>query len=178
MHQTTTSIDAYPFAMVRTSTGFAGSALQFPSIATAPTRSTLDVLMQQQTALFLLEHRRSGTPPPRPFDRSEIDLADWTDAGETPEVVYVAPADVSEVSVTIERAIRAQGMTYAALARRMAVPRSVVTRLTDPFYFGHTTRTLRKVAEALGLALRVDFVAGLADDRSSSPVREPSSSHA
>ena len=60
----------------------------------------------------------------------------------------------------------------------MAVPRSVVTRVTDPFYFGHTTRTLRKVAEALGLALRVDFVAGLADDRSSSPVREPSSSHA
>jgi hypothetical protein len=178
VHQTTTSIDAYPFAMVRTSTGFSGSALQFPSIATAPTRSTLDVLMQQQTALFLLEHRWSGTPPPRPVDRSEIDLSDWTDAGEEPEVAYVAPADVSEVSVTIERAIRDEGMTYAALARRMAVPRSVVTRLTDPFYFGHTTRTLRRVADALGLTLRVDFVAGLADDRSSSPVREPSSSHA
>ena len=47
----------------------------------------------------------------------------------------------------------ANGVAYAELARRTGVPRSVVTRPTDPFSFGHATRTLRNVARALGRAL-------------------------
>jgi hypothetical protein len=39
----------------------------------------------------------------------------------------------------------------------MNAPRSVVTRITNPFYFGHTSRTLRSVAEALGREVHVSL---------------------
>lgn len=149
---------AYPFVVAATGTGFAASALQFPSLATAATRAELDRLMREQVALHLLGHRLDGTSPSPPKGEGELDLADWAGTEARPEVVYAAPAAVNEVSVAIEVALREQGVTYAELARRMGVPRSVVTRLTDPFYFGHTTRTLRNVARALGRALRVAFV--------------------
>lgn len=149
---------AYPFVVAATETGFAASALQFPSMATAATRAELDRLMSEQVALHLLGHRLDGTSPMAPKGEGELDLADWAGVEERPEVVYAVPAAVNEVSVAIEVALREQGVTYAELARRMGVPRSVVTRLTDPIYFGHTTRTLRNVAGAMGRTLRVAFV--------------------
>ncbi|MFN2323799.1 MAG: hypothetical protein ABR510_12680 [Trueperaceae bacterium] len=39
----------------------------------------------------------------------------------------------------------------------MGVARSVVSRLSDPLYFGHTTRTLRGVAAALNRRLSIDL---------------------
>ncbi len=57
---------AYPFAVVATATGFAASALQFPSVAKAATRTELDRLMCEQSALYLLEHRLNRTSPERP----------------------------------------------------------------------------------------------------------------
>lgn len=47
--------------------------------------------------------------------------------------------------------------THDDLARRMAAPPSVVTRITNPFYFCHTGRTLRSVAEALGREVHVSL---------------------
>lgn len=89
--------------------------------------------------------------------RNGLDLSDYHDEGEDPEIVYVEPAPVSVVSVAIERALREAGLSYAELARRMSVPRSVVTRITNPFYFGHTTRTLRSAAQALGREVHVSL---------------------
>jgi hypothetical protein len=149
---------AYPFAVVATETGVAGSALRFPSLATARDRGELDRLMREQVALYLVEQRLAGAPPNPPREVRADDLADWIDAGDRPEVVYVPPADVNEVSVAIEAAVREEGLAHAELARRMGVPRSVVSRLTDPLYFGHTTRTLRRVASALDRNLHVSFV--------------------
>lgn len=157
MTETPAAGKAYPFAVVATATGFAASALQFPAMATAPTRTQLDRLMREQSALYLLEHRLNRTSPERPRAEGDVDLSDWVDADPPPTVVFAAPAAVNEVSIAIELAVRDEGLTYAELARCMALPRSVVTRLTDPFYFGHTTATLRKVAHALGRALHVSF---------------------
>ena len=146
---------AYPFAVIQTPTGFAASALQFPSLATAATRAELDHLMREQVALYLLECRLESAVPSPPCAEEDLDLSDWSESGGEPDVVYVEPAAVNEASVAIERALREEGVAYAELARRMDAPASVVTRLTDPFYFGHTTRSLRKVAHALGRRLDV-----------------------
>ncbi|MDZ7802321.1 MAG: helix-turn-helix transcriptional regulator [Trueperaceae bacterium] len=113
--------------------------------------------MQQQTAAYLVECQLDEQSPQPPLSRDEVDLGDYHEEGEDPEVVFVPPAPVSGVSVAIERALREEGVTYAALARRMGVPRSVVTRITNPFYFAHATRTLRAVARALGREMRVTF---------------------
>lgn len=45
----------------------------------------------------------------------------------------------------------------------MDVPRSVVIRIINPFYFGRTSRTLRSVALALGREVHLSL------DRPSSP---------
>lgn len=68
------------------------------------------------------------------------------------------PAPLSAFAVAIESALREEGISQAELARRMSVPPSVVSRITGPLYFGHTSRTLRGVAEALGRELQVSLV--------------------
>lgn len=151
------STQAYPFAIVRTETGFSAGGLQFPSLATAETRAQLLELLREQVALHLLECGFEGRTPGAPKPGSELDLSDYHEEGDDPEVVYVDPAPVSVVSTAIERARREEGVSYAELARRMEVPRSVVTRITNPFYFGHTTRTLRSVAQALGREVHVSL---------------------
>lgn len=57
------------------------------------------------------------------------------------------------------------------LARRMDAPRSVITRITNPFYFGHTSRTLRSVAAALDrqVHLSIDKPNGRGDRRTETP---------
>jgi len=51
---------AYPFVVVETESGFSGSALRFPSLATARERGELDRLMREQVALYLVEQRLAG----------------------------------------------------------------------------------------------------------------------
>ena len=69
----------------------------------------------------------------------------------------IRPSPVNPVSLAIEKALRRKGLKRKDLAERMGVPPSVVTRILDPLYFGHTLSTLRRVAEALESQLVVGF---------------------
>lgn len=150
MTRTTEKHRGYPFAVVKTDTGLAAGGLQFPSMATAATMEELEPLLAEQAALYLLECKLEGCIPEPPEAEEQLDLRDYLEEGAEPEIIYVEPAPMSVVSIAIETARREEGISYAELARRMDVPRSVVTRITNPFYFGHTSRTLRSVADALG----------------------------
>lgn len=150
-----TAPDAYPFALVRTETGFSAGGLQFAAAATAPTRAALQERLAQAVALHVAEARVSGAALEPPRDPAGLDLSDYAAEGLQPEVVYVRPAPISDASVAISRALRDDGISAAELARRLGVARSVVSRLTDPLYFGHTTRTLRGVAAALDRTLTI-----------------------
>ena len=150
-----TAPDAYPFAVLPTSTGFSAGGLQFPAAATAPTRAALLERLAQVVALHAAEALVSGATREPPHDPAALDLGDYTAEGLHPEVVYVRPAPVSDASIAIARALRDDGVSAAELARRMGVPRSVISRLTDPLYFGHSTRTLRGVAAALDRKLTI-----------------------
>lgn len=157
MTQMMSSARAYPFAVERTATGYSAGALQFASIAAAGTREELLTRISEQVSLHLLDCEFEGRTPEAPQTREEVDLRDYVEVGSVPEVVYAEPAPVSVVSLAIERAIHEEGLTYAEVARRMGTTRSVLTRITNPFYFNHSSRTLRKVARALGREIYVSL---------------------
>jgi hypothetical protein len=147
--------EAYPFAIVPTTTGFSAGGLQFPAAATAPTRPGLMERLAQVVALHVADALVSGVTLEPPLAPAALDVGDYAAEGLLPEVVYVRPAPISDASIAIARALREDGVSAAELARRMGVPRSVISRLTDPLYFGHSTRTLRGVAAALDRTLTI-----------------------
>lgn len=51
-----------------------------------------------------------------------------------------------------------EGLTQKEVADRVGTSRSVIARLEQPGYEKHTVSTLRKVAGALGYAVKVEFV--------------------
>jgi predicted XRE-type DNA-binding protein len=71
-----------------------------------------------------------------------------------PEVVYAVPLTASQA---IAEAICEANLTQAEVARRMGVTRQVVTRLVNEAYNGHSTASLRAIADALGLNLMIEF---------------------
>ncbi len=146
---------AYPFAVVRLERNWSAGALQWQAALTAEAREDLDRLMAEQVALYLHDRELEGRTPEAPKDEAELELSAYRDSGLHFEVVYVRPAPLSAFAVAIAEALRDEGISQAELARRMKVPPSVVSRITDPLYFGHTSRTLRGVAEALGRVLHV-----------------------
>ncbi|HEX7878350.1 MAG TPA: helix-turn-helix transcriptional regulator [Candidatus Eisenbacteria bacterium] len=50
------------------------------------------------------------------------------------------------------------GLTQAALAKRIGTSPSVISRLEDADYSGHSLALLRRIAEALDRQLEVQFV--------------------
>ena len=51
-----------------------------------------------------------------------------------------------------------EGLTQQEVADRVGTTRSVIARLEQPGYEKHTISTLRKVAGAMGYAVKVEFV--------------------
>lgn len=105
-------------------------------------------------ALALQELTERGLPPPTASPRTELDLSDY-EPTEPYEIVEVSPARMNPVSIEIEQALESAGVTRTELARRMQVIRSVVSRITDSFYFGHSLRTVQRVADALNVRLEI-----------------------
>ena len=66
---------------------------------------------------------------------------------------------MNPVSLEIEQALSAAGLSQAELARRIGSSRSAVSRLINPFYWGHSLDVLRRVADALNAQLQVKFTA-------------------
>lgn len=144
---------SYPFAVQQTANNYAASALGLPALATAPDYFKLERLMSEQLALMLHDAEQAGEklePPAEGADAtsSKLDLSDYE--GEEVKVVYVSPAPMNPVSLELEAAIERSGLTQREVAKRVKTSEAAVSRLTNPFYFGHSVGMLRRVAEALG----------------------------
>jgi ribosome-binding protein aMBF1 (putative translation factor) len=63
------------------------------------------------------------------------------------------------VGQVIRSARSEAGLTQAELAERVGTSQSVIARLEDASYEGHTLRMLERVASALGHRVEVSFVA-------------------
>lgn len=91
---------------------------------------------------------------PKILDASQLDPEIYGEDDDL-EIVFVEPAPMNPVSSQIERAIAKAGITQSELARRLQLPRSNVSRMVNPFYWGHSVETLRRVAKALGVELKI-----------------------
>jgi DNA-binding XRE family transcriptional regulator len=64
----------------------------------------------------------------------------------------------TRLAVTLRRLREEAGLTQSELARRIGTTPSVISRLEDPDYEGHSLRTLRRVVAALGMGLELRAV--------------------
>jgi predicted RNase H-like HicB family nuclease len=110
----------------------------------------------QSLALQLLDLAERGLEPPPPSDPAALELSAF-EPEEPFEIVVIEPAPTNPVSLEIERAIRETGLSEADVARRMGTSRAAMTRITDPFYWGHSLRTLTKLAKALDAELEIQL---------------------
>jgi antitoxin HicB len=74
---------------------------------------------------------------------------------EDAEVVFLEPAAFNPVSQEIAAALVVARITQAELARRLETSPAAVSRLVNPFYWGHSLALLRRIAEALQAELTV-----------------------
>jgi hypothetical protein len=149
------TLAAYPFAVVRLQHNWSAGASQWSAAVTAPTREALDQRMAEAVAVYLHDLALEGQAPEAPKAEHCLDLSAYREAGEPCEVVYVAPAPLSAFAIAIERGLLEEGVSQAELARRMGVAASVVSRITVPLYFGHTSKAVRAVADALGREVHI-----------------------
>lgn len=63
----------------------------------------------------------------------------------------------SDLAQQIYDARKSRGWSQAELARKIDTSQSVISRIEDSDYSGHSLNLLKKIAHALGMSLRVEF---------------------
>lgn len=124
-------------------------------VGTAKTREALIEQASEAIALALEEAPHEATIS----SLEQVDAEIRADLPEDYEVVFLEPAPMNPVSVEVERAIAASGLSYREVARRMETGHAAISRMTNPFYWGHSVSALRKLAEVLGLKVELKLTA-------------------
>lgn len=143
----------YPFIIEKAESNYAAVAEQFSILITADSREELGRNMPNTLAAHLFEMRRKGLAIPAPITATQVDTSDFDEF----EIVMVEPAPTNPVSLKVAITIEASGLTQAEIAERMETTQSVISRLADPFYWGHTIKSLSRLAKALGRKVEIDF---------------------
>ncbi|MFC6592390.1 type II toxin-antitoxin system HicB family antitoxin [Deinococcus lacus] len=147
----------YLAIITQTATGFSGTVHDLPVMATAKTLEALEQDLSEGLALWLDE----ATPPTKIAQKLSDLPADIQAAyeGQSPTELLIEPAPMNPVSLEVERAIEASGLSYRELARRMGTGHASLSRLANPFYWGHSLPMLRRLAEELGLHIELKLTA-------------------
>lgn len=136
--------------------GYGGLVPELNVSATGKTAEQVRERLSQGIALAVLERRHRNLPVPPAVYQSFADLPlDLQEDFAGAETVQLSPAPINPVSVEIERAVEASGLSDSEIARRIGSSPAGVARLQDYFYWGHSLATLRKLADAL--SLQVEF---------------------
>ncbi len=137
-----------------TSTGYSGFIpdLDARVMVAMPTLESLRKHLSEGLALYLRDH------PDAPAATS-LQLNDLPDLEDVEGLIteMIAPAALNPVSLELASAVRAAHLRPADLARKLNVTRASVSRLLDPFYFGQSLESLRKIADALGAELTIQL---------------------
>lgn len=158
--------DRYLAVLSSTRTGYAGGFPDLPGcVAAGKTAEQTRALLGEALALHLAALRDAGEQIPAASTTSVPDLAE----GESAE--WVTAALVNPVSQAVHGLYQEVGLPYRALAERTGLNVSALHRLQDPFYWGHSVSSLRKIADALGYHLDVQFRRGR--ERPPQPQDEP-----
>jgi len=144
---------SYLVVVEKTDTGFSAFVPDVPGVvAAAESREKLLELLSDALCLHFVRMQEDGEEVPESVTQQyeDEDLDQY-------EVTFVTPSQPDQVSLEIDQLVRSSGLKYADVARRMDVPRSVVSRLSSPIYRGHSMESLRKLARALGYEVEVSF---------------------
>ena len=114
--------------------------------------------LEAKLAHVLGGHLQATGERPKPWYRSlkNVDtdlLGGLTDLS----TVMVEPATVNPVSLEVARVLQQAGSSKAEIAARMGTIPSVLSRLSDPEYAGHTVGALQRLAAATGTKLKIAF---------------------
>lgn len=93
---------------------------------------------------------------PEILDASQLDPEIYGDDDDL-EIVFLEPAPINPVSLEIEKLIKHSGISYRELAHRIGIGHASISRITNPFYWGHNVETLRRVTKALDAELEIKF---------------------
>lgn len=113
--------------------------------------------------------KKTGAPrtPPASSPKSSDALCFLRDryVGDDPERVasYEAAVANAEIARDIHQLRNQAGLTQAQLAARVGTTASVICRLEDAEYEGHSLSMLRRIAAAVGKRVEVRFVEATAD---------------
>lgn len=92
---------------------------------------------------------------------SERDFGDFLDTLLSDDAELASEVRSEELSARIARLVyqarEAAGLTQSELAGRMGSHQSSVARIEDEGYRGHSLTTLKKIADALGLQIDIQF---------------------
>lgn len=122
-------------------------------VAAAKDEQTTERLMREALALHLYEMTQDNDPLPTPTSTPEH----YPDREATDVARMVEPAPLNPVSLEVERVLRANGKSLRQLAQEIGIAQPTLSRLQNPFYWGHSLASLRQLAEALGVNLQVKF---------------------
>jgi antitoxin HicB len=145
----------YPFIIQKSKRNYAAVAEQFGILVTATTRGDLEQKMADSLADYLFEMRVDGKRIPKPVKHDDIDVSDFE--GEWFEIVGVEPSTTNPLSLKLAKAVKESGLTQGEVAKRMGTTQSVVSRFVDPFYFGHTVKSLERFASVVGRELEINL---------------------
>ncbi len=107
--------------------------------------------MRGAMLLYIQDCNSENEAVPAPSPMANVQL----EPGE--ELVMLEPDSPDPISAAIEQAMEKTGVRKAELARRLKLPAPAVSRLTSQLYHGHSVESLRRIADALGAKLVVDF---------------------
>jgi antitoxin HicB len=136
--------------------GYSATVADFANniIASGDTRDEIIQLTREALAIYL--HEMNETPAPEHFKLEDVSTEILEDF-EHPEVILIEPMPMNPVSLEVERIIERSDLTLAVLAKRMGTSPAALVRMKNPFYWGQSLETLRKLADATNTKLEVHF---------------------
>lgn len=126
------------------------------AVATGESEEELEERLGEVLALHLLDMQEDLEEIPNPRSEKEIYLE--TNLPK-PHIALIKAAEINPISLEIGRVIKQLGKPLRQLEKVSGISYSVLSRLQDPFYWGHSVKSLRAFGEAFGLQLQVKFVA-------------------
>lgn len=123
-------------------------------IAAGKDEKTTERLMREALALHLYEMAQDNDPILEQTSTPEH----YPDRESSDVPRMVEPAPLNPVSLEVERALRATGKSLRQLSQEIGIAQPTLSRLQNPFYWGHSLASLRQLAAALGVNLQVKFL--------------------
>jgi antitoxin HicB len=136
--------------------GFSATIPDFGNsiISSGDTRDEIIQLTREALAIYLQEINEN--PAPKHFKLEDIS-AEILEDFDQPEAILIEPMPMNPVSLEVERIIERSDLTLAVLAKRMGTSPAALVRMKNPFYWGQSLETLRKLADATNAKLEVHF---------------------